>query len=93
MGINGTAGLVGNNRAIVDPDGDGIITWRGYTDRYGVPLPPGACSSSSLDCVPVVLRDIEIRTTYACDSVCGRLFTDHDIYFDGQTSGWSRPRP
>jgi len=91
--VEGTAALVGNNRQIVDPDGDGIVNWRGYTDRYGVPLPDGSCGVPSLDCVPVTLSGINVDVTYVCDSVCGLSYVDHDIYFDGQPSNWSQPRP
>jgi hypothetical protein len=78
---------------LVDPDGNGIADWTGYTDRYGVPV--DGCVAMSLDCVPVTLRGIRLapNLNYECIEVCGTSYREYDIYFDGQTSGWSRPVP
>lgn len=79
-------------RPIVDPDRNGIADWTGYTDRYGVPV--DGCAGTGLDCVPVTLRGIRTDvSTYSCNQECARSYREHDIYFDGRTSGWSRPVP
>ena len=75
----------------VDPDGDGIANWRGYTDRYGVPVE--GCTSVGLDCVPVTLRNVRTMVDYSCSDVCAQSYVDHDVYFGRQTSGWSQPVP
>lgn len=76
---------------MVDADGDGIANWRGYTDRYGVPVQ--GCTRASLDCVPVTITNIRTGVDYVCDRECAASYRDHDIYFGGQTSGWSQPVP
>lgn len=78
-------------RAVVDPDGDGIADWTGWTDRYGAIA--SGCGSPSLDCVPVMMRGIHVEVNYECEAVCGQSFRDHDIYFLGRPSGWSQPVP
>jgi len=37
---------------------DGLVTWQGYTDRWGNRVE--GCSGSSLDCVPVYLRGVPV---------------------------------
>jgi hypothetical protein len=93
LGINGQAAGNGGMLAVVDPDGNGVIDWTGYTDRYGVPQQAGVCSAASLDCFPTVLSGVETSVNYACDAYCGNRITDHDIYFGNRTAGWSIPRP
>lgn len=80
-------------RALVDPDGNGVADWSGYTDRYGVPV--AGCAAPSLDCVPVTMSGIStLVDSYSCgDAVCGAQYRDYDIYFSGRTSGWSQPVP
>jgi hypothetical protein len=91
--VHGSVARAGDNRWILDGDGDGVINWQGYADRYGVPLFPGVCFTASLDCVPVTVSGVDVNLDYACDSVCSVLFQDHDIYFGRRTSGWSQPEP
>jgi hypothetical protein len=74
---------------IVDADGDRVADWRGYTDRFGVPV--SGCRSASLDCVPVTIRNVRTRENYRCDRECARSYRDYDIYFDRLPSGWSEP--
>jgi hypothetical protein len=77
---------------LLDPDGDGIADWSGYTDRYGVPVQN--CLAASLDCVPVTMRGISTRVdNYMCDKQCENQYRDYDIYFNGRTAGWSQPVP
>jgi hypothetical protein len=77
---------------IVDPDGNGVADWRGFTDRYGVPVT--GCSTASLDCVPVTLRGIKMNIgAYRCDRACATSIREYDIYFNRRTSGWSQPVP
>jgi hypothetical protein len=78
---------------VVDPDGNGIADWIGFTDRYGVPV--NGCMAAGLDCVPVTMRGIRTAVDrYSCgDGECGLSYRDHDIYFNNQTSGWSQPVP
>ena len=78
-------------RTLVDPDGNGRADWQGYTTRYGAPVT--GCAAPSLDCVPVTLVNLRTIGSYACDQVCGQYCRDYDIYFNGQTSGWSQPVP
>ena len=79
-------------RPIVDPDGDGIANWSGFTDRYGVPV--SDCLAASLDCVPVTIRNIKLNVEkYLCEQQCERSYRDYDIYFRGRTAGWAQPVP
>jgi hypothetical protein len=89
--VNGHAGRLA--LPVVDPDGNRIINWTGYFDRYGVPQQAGVCGTASLDCVPVSIQNVSVDVNYVCEQVCGQLFTDHDIYFGNRTAGWSSPRP
>jgi len=78
--------------SLVDPDRNGIADWKGFTDRYGVPVQ--GCAAASLDCVPVTLKGVKTNIgSYRCNRACGSSFREHDIYFDGRTSGWSQPVP
>jgi hypothetical protein len=78
-------------QSAVDPDRDGIANWRGYTDRYGVPVE--GCTSAGLDCVPVKLENVRTGVDYSCDQACAQSYRDYDIYFGRQPSGWSQPVP
>jgi hypothetical protein len=78
-------------RPVVDPDGDGIADWTGWTDRYGVIRTD--CGSPSMDCVPVTMRGVHVTVTYRCEEACGQSYREHDIYFDGRSAGWSQPVP
>jgi len=78
--------------SLVDPDKNGVADWKGFTDRYGVPVE--GCTSASLDCVPVTLQGIKTKIgSYRCASQCAISYRDYDIYFNGRTSGWSQPVP
>jgi hypothetical protein len=45
-------------RATLDPDGNGRITYQGYTNRYGHIVQ--GCTSVSLDCVPLRFENVRI---------------------------------
>lgn len=80
--------------SLIDPDGNGRADWEGYANRYGELLPNGTCVEVSVDCVPVVFRNLRVGHTYgAASSHTSNSYRDYDIYFDGRTSGWSQPVP
>jgi hypothetical protein len=78
-------------RDVVDPDGDGVADWNGWTDRYGVVKT--SCGSPSLDCVPVILRGVHVQVNYKCEGACAQSYRDHDVYIGGQSAGWNQPVP
>lgn len=75
-------------------DATGRANWTGYADRYGLLRNDGACTAPSVDCAPVVFRNLRRDYNYqTANSHTANLRHDHDIYFNGQTSGWSQPVP
>jgi hypothetical protein len=76
---------------LLDPEGDGVANWEGYTDRYGVPV--SSCGGTGLDCVPVIVRNIKTNLNYGCSTVCGQSYRDYDIYFNRVSAGWNQPVP
>ncbi len=75
----------------LDTDGDGIVTYTGYTDRRGNIVQ--GCTSPSLDCVPLQIVNAPVgRAVWARNlsglRPAGEPIRDHDIYFNGQPSGW-----
>ena len=69
--------------------GNGFVTLKGYTDRWGNPRLDGSCTSVSVDCVPLVLDHAPVG--YAAsrmDDGCICVVYEHDIYFNGKPSGW-----
>lgn len=88
--------LVGINAVtrwpFIDADGDSVINWSGYADRYGILRNDNGCSSPSTDCAPVSFSGIRWNQRYfAANAHSANSFRDYDIYFNGRTSGWSRP--
>lgn len=61
-----------------DGRNDGLVTFRGHTDRYGAIRPAGACRAAGLDCVPLVLEHMPVGTYQYRDDVQGIAPTDHD---------------
>jgi hypothetical protein len=69
-------------RQVLDPDRDSVATYRGYADRWGMPVV--GCDAVSLDCIPLIIESVPTDINYQ-----GRFgYRDFDIYFDGETSGW-----
>ncbi|MGA9531388.1 MAG: hypothetical protein WBR18_01615 [Anaerolineales bacterium] len=67
---------------LLDPEGDEIVDFHGFTDRWGEPV--SGCSEISLDCVPLMIDGVPIRYQYQ-----GRFgYREYDILFGGLTSGW-----
>jgi hypothetical protein len=42
----------------MNPDANGLINFRGYTDRYGDPVDGAACTAPSVDCVPLEIVNL-----------------------------------
>lgn len=66
---------------------DGFVTWSGFTDRFGNPRE--GCPVAGRDCVPFQMIHAPVgvgqkRSSEGC--LCD--VWEHDIYFDGQPSGW-----
>lgn len=86
-------------------DATGRANWTGYADRYGLPRTDGICTEPSVDCAPVIFRNLRRNYNYqTANAATANLRIDHDIYFCGQqvcgardrdsvTSGWSQPVP
>jgi len=93
---NGT--LTGLNEIMINPVpewdafdslSDGQVTWSGYSDRWGNPRPAGICSSISIDCIPMAMDSLPIGVASSrSDNGCECVVWEHDIYFNGQPSGW-----
>ena len=47
----------GRHLDLLDPDGDGVTTFSGFTDRYGEPV--NGCTEAGLDCVPLRLESYD----------------------------------
>lgn len=60
------------------------VTWSGYFDRYGNVVE--GCTEVGVDCIPVELDNVPVGVSdgyqYNGD------YREHDIYFDGEPSGW-----
>jgi hypothetical protein len=89
---------------MIDADGDGVVNWEGYADRYGQLL-SSPCSPYGVDCVPVVFRNLRSGYHYGAAEIhTAGGFREYDIYFcDGvpcsagdrgvRSSGWNQPVP
>ncbi len=74
-----------------DGAADGKVTYTGYTDRRGNIVQ--GCTAPSLDCVPLQIINAPVgRAVWARNlsglRPAGEPVRDHDIYFNGQPSGW-----
>lgn len=58
---------------------DGLVTFRGHTDRYGNLRPASACPRVSLDCIPLVLEHMPVGYYQYRDDVQGIQPTEHDV--------------
>lgn len=77
--------------ASLDTNGDGLVTYTGYTDRKGTIVQ--GCTAPSLDCVPLQIVNAPVgRGLWARNTAgirpSGEPIRDHDIYFNGVPSGW-----
>lgn len=75
----------------LDTDGDGVVNYVGYTDRKGNVVQ--GCTAPGLDCVPLRIMNAPVgRAVWARNlsgtRPAGEPVRDHDIYFNGQPSGW-----
>ncbi|MBV6450035.1 MAG: hypothetical protein DCC56_07025 [Anaerolineae bacterium] len=71
------------------PSGNGFVTLTGWSDRWGNPRFDNVCKSVSVDCVPFVLDHAPVGTAAVRnDPGCECFVVEHDIYFNGKTSGW-----
>lgn len=57
---------------------DGLVTFRGFADRYGKLRPRGACRRAGLDCVPLRLEQMPVGYYQYRDDVQGIAAPDHD---------------
>lgn len=73
---------------------NGRANWEGYADRYGLLHETSECAAYSADCAPVVFRNLQQGWHYrTANSATAGSFHEHDIFFNGQSSGWSQPVP
>lgn len=80
----------GQIRAILDPDGDQVANYQGYTDRYGNIVQ--GCGAVALDCIPISFEHVPLplgiwyqwRVPFT-DTLQPR---EYDITFGGMVSGW-----
>ncbi len=68
-----------------DPEGDGYADFKGWTNRYGVPVTN--CSIASLDCVPLVLENVPVGTVQHRDDTHLGLSPAGLTDFDTSPSG------
>lgn len=87
--------MINDFNSVIDVDSNGRSDYSGYADRYGRPVTTGAtCSNYSVDCSPMILRNLEIGHNYnTANSHTANSFRDHDIYFGNQSAGWNQPIP
>jgi len=73
---------------------DGRVTWSGYTDRFGNPRTDSVCTTPGFDCVPFEMVNIPVGVGHKTDERdCDCSAWEHDIYFNGQPSGWIQFSP
>lgn len=75
----------------LDTDGDGIVNYVGYTDIKGNIVQ--GCTASDANCVPLQIVNAPVGTAIWSRNTSGLRpegdpIRDHDIYFNGQPSGW-----
>jgi hypothetical protein len=69
------------------PNGNGFVTFKGYTDKWG--NPKTGCTSISADCVPFVLERAPVGVAASrSDNGCECEVYEYDTYFNGKPSGW-----
>ena len=85
--------LIGMNEIAVrvlqawQPNGNGFVTFKGYTDKWG--NPKTGCTSVSADCVPFVLEHAPVGVAASrSDNLCECEVYEYDVYFKGKPSGW-----
>lgn len=77
--------------ASLDTDRDGIVNYKGYTDKQGN-ITQG-CTAASADCVPLEIVNAPVGNAIWSRNLSGIRTDgdaphDSDIYFNGQPSGW-----
>ncbi len=74
----------------LDTDGDGLVSFHGFTDRRGSILEE--CSELGPDCIPLIIENAPVGNASFRIPIGNRVplsdWPDFDIYFDGETSGW-----
>jgi hypothetical protein len=69
--------------------GNGFVTMQGFTDRWGNPRTDGACTSASVDCVPLSLEHAPVGYAGSrMDNGCECVVYEYDTYFNNQPSNW-----
>jgi hypothetical protein len=69
--------------------GNGFVSFKGFTDRWGNPRLDGSCTAVSVDCVPLVLERAPVGfSSSRSNGGCECNVYEHDIYFNGKPSGW-----
>jgi hypothetical protein len=71
-----------NISSSLDPDGDGLVTYEGYTDRYGQIV--NNCTSVGLDCVPLQIIGMPVGRYQYRDDTLGVKETNYDTSPSGQ---------
>lgn len=67
----------------VDPDGNGWVEhYEAYTDRYGNIQPAGTCTQADLDCVPLIIHNVERLRYLAQSNDFGRMTTTKPEFLD-----------
>lgn len=75
----------------LDTDGDGIVNFNGFTNNKGEIT--SACTVVSADCIPLEIIHAPVGTAIWSRNLSGirpegEVIRDHDIYFNGEPSGW-----
>lgn len=71
--------------AALDTDGDGFVTYSGYSDRYGSVL-DGDCSPLDIDCVPLEIENVPVGVaSYRVPLRPDTPHNEYDVYFCGGT--------
>ena len=85
--------LIGMNEIAVrvlqawQPNGNGFVTFTGYSDKWG--NPKTGCTSVSADCVPFILEHAPVGVAASrSDNLCECEVYEYDTYFNNKPSGW-----
>lgn len=70
------------NASVYDPDGNGLVDFNGFTDRYQNVVP--ACAPLGVDCVPLVIHHLPLGNYQYRDDTQGVLEPTYDTSPVGQ---------
>ena len=89
-GLNETMVNIVPEWDMLDGVADGFATWSGFSDKWGNPyLTNSPCTAISNTCISFILDHAPVGVAAVrSDNGCECNVWEHDVYFNGQPSGW-----